>query len=67
MVFYESAWLQSTFVQHCEYWSPGLKTFLTKNIIQKGYNTKTECCHDANFVITGGTIGCCHDNMLCPK
>ena len=29
------------------------------------HNTeKSKCCHDANFVITGGTAGCCA-NLLC--
>ena len=26
---------------------------------------KTEGCHDANFVITGGTWGCHYDNLQC--
>ena len=26
---------------------------------------KTVNCHDANFVITGGTVGCRYDNLRC--
>ena len=35
----------------------GIKTFITKS----SYITlKTQNCYDANFVVTGGTGGCCH-------
>ena len=26
---------------------------------------KTAICHDANFVVTGGTVGCHNDNLRC--
>ena len=26
---------------------------------------KKQSCHDANFVVTGGTGGCCYDNLWC--
>ena len=28
---------------------------------------KTKSCHNANFVITGGTIGCHNNNLQCPQ
>ena len=29
------------------------------------YALKTESHHDANFVVTGGTVGCLYDNLRC--
>ena len=29
------------------------------------WSLKTKNCHNANFVITRGTGGCCYDNFLC--
>ena len=29
------------------------------------WKVKTKSCHDANVVITDGTVGCLYDNLLC--
>ena len=40
------------------------KQCITWNM-SKLWSLKTKSCHDANFVITGGTAGCHYDNLQC--
>ena len=42
------------------------KLYICKNKMDAhSFLIKTRCCHDANFVVTGGTVGCRYDNLRC--
>ena len=66
-----SSGVKTTFVEcYIHTWSIECKTdpSINFNALEKTDSPKTENCHNANFVATGGTAGCRYsDNLRCAK